>query len=97
MAQALHLANGPTLNDKLRDDRGAPARLAASGASDTAVLHTLFIQALSRRPTETERARLLPTLTEAAADPKDPKAARRQAIEDLYWAVLTNEEFLFNH
>ena len=23
--------------------------------------------------------------------------ARRQAVEDLYWAVLTCQEFLFNH
>lgn len=98
MAQALHLANGPTLNEKLRDDQGAPARLAASGASDDNVLETLFIQALSRKPTASERARLLPTLVEAPANPKDPRnTARRQAIEDLYWAVLTNEEFLFNH
>ena len=24
-------------------------------------------------------------------------SARRQAIEDLYWAMLTSKEFLFNH
>jgi hypothetical protein len=23
--------------------------------------------------------------------------ARRQAVEDLYWAVLSANEFLFNH
>ena len=30
-------------------------------------------------------------------DAEAAKAARRQAIEDLFWAVLTSNEFLFNH
>ena len=32
-----------------------------------------------------------------AADAQATALARRQAIEDLYWAVLTSKEFLFNH
>lgn len=97
MAQALHLANGPTLNDKLRDDKGAPARLAASNASGETVLNALFLAALTRFPTEGERQRLLPPLAEPAKGADGPDATRRRIIEDLYWAVLTSEEFLFNH
>ena len=27
----------------------------------------------------------------------EPQASRREALEDLFWAVLTGREFLFNH
>ncbi len=29
--------------------------------------------------------------------PDKSAAARRKAIEDLYWSVLSSKEFLFNH
>jgi hypothetical protein len=100
MAQALHLANGTTLNEKLRSDTGAVAAAVAAGQSDAEIVDRLFLAALARRPTGAERARLLPLLAEAGAGPTDAKAlaaARRQAVEDLYWATLTGNEFLFNH
>jgi hypothetical protein len=100
LAQALHLANGDTLNEKLRDDSSTPARLASSGEPFDAVLEHLFTSALSRSPTDEERARILPVLESAVADAETDEArvaARRQAIEDLYWATLTGNEFLFNH
>jgi hypothetical protein len=100
MGQALHLANGATLNDKLRSNAGVIARALAAGQSDQAVLDRLFLSALCRQPTsaETERLkRLLESPTPASADPKARALARRQAIEDLYWAILTTKEFLFNH
>ncbi|MDB5350033.1 MAG: Ig-like protein [Planctomycetota bacterium] len=100
VAQALNLANGETLNQKLRDEKGAIARLVASTASDAVVVETLYKSALSRPPDEAERNRLTGVLAEATAGLKDAKetaAARRQAIEDLYWAILTGKEFLFNH
>ena len=91
IAQALHLANGSTLNDKLRSESGAPAKAVAAGLSDEAILDRLFRAALCRTPSERERASIMPLL--AARD----KAARRQAVEDVYWGVLTGKEFLFNH
>jgi hypothetical protein len=100
MAQALHLSNGQTLNDKLRSDGGVVKRLIDAKADDATIVATLFRSALSRPPTDAEKARLLPALAEAANVPGDAAAvetARRQAVEDLYWAVLTSNEFLFNH
>lgn len=99
LAQALHLANGGTLNDKLRNDQGSAAKAAASSDSFEAILDHLFKSALGRSPTAEERARILPSLDQAVASaaPADQPAARRQAIEDLYWATLTGNEFLFNH
>ena len=100
ITQALHLANGSTLNEKLRAKDGAVAKAIASKAGDDAILDGLFRVALSRRPTPSERSRLQKSLGEASAGLSDSKAvesAHRQAIEDLYWAVLTSNEFLFNH
>jgi hypothetical protein len=64
------------------------------------MLDRLFLAALSRQPTATERERAKVLLHEAEPAGLDAKArasARRQAIEDLYWAMLTSKEFLFNH
>jgi uncharacterized protein DUF1553/uncharacterized protein DUF1549 len=100
MAQALHLANGTTINGKLKDPKGAISNAIAAGRSDSAILDSLFLAALTRHPTDTERTRLEKVLAEAVTGQADPKAvaeARRQAIEDLYWATLTGNEFLFNH
>jgi hypothetical protein len=100
MAQALHLANGGTVNEKLRDPKGVVAKALAANETDGQVIDRLFLAALTRRPTATERSRLLAVLAEAVAGATDPKAAaeaRRQVVEDLYWATLTGNEFLFNH
>lgn len=100
LTQALHLANGDTINPKLRDDNSAPAKLAMSKASDNEIIDRLFASALSREPTESERGRLTKAMASATSgltDPKEVAVARRQAIEDLFWSVLTAKEFLFNH
>ena len=100
VAQALNLANGSTLNDKLRAADGAVAQAVASKATNAEVVDRLYRSALGRPPAEAERARLVAILAESVAgeaDPKAAEAARRQAIEDLYWATLTGKEFLFNH
>ncbi len=100
VAQALHLANGGTLNDKLRAAEGAVATAAASGSADPEIIADLYRAALGRPPTADELGRLSPILagaTRGIDDPKEKVEARRQAIEDLYWATLTSQEFLFNH
>jgi Protein of unknown function (DUF1553)/Protein of unknown function (DUF1549) len=100
ISQALHLANGETVNAKLRSDSGVVAKQVAAKLSDKEVIDHLFHAALARRPTETERTKLLAVLAgakEGLSDEKAAASARRQAIEDLYWATLTGREFLFNH
>jgi hypothetical protein len=100
MAQALHLANGTTINEKLRSENSVASRLIARQESDSAIVERLFMTALCRRPSAAERARMVKALSDSVAGSRDAKsaaAARRQAIEDLFWAVLTCQEFLFNH
>ena len=100
MAQALHLANGTTINEKLRSESSVAAKAIGRNDDDDAIVDRLFLSALARRPTPAERDRMLKALKDATAGLTDAKAiatARRQAVEDLYWAVLTCQEFLFNH
>lgn len=94
VSQALHLNNGVTLNDKLRDGKSIVSRWLAEKLSDTAIVDRLFLMALSRPPAADERGKFLEILAEAT---KDGPKARREALEDFVWAVLTGREFLFNH
>ena len=94
VGQALHLNNGQTLNDKLRDKASVVSKWLADGRTDAEAVDRLLLLALSRPPTAEERGKFLPILTEAA---KAGPAARREALEDFVWAVLTGREFLFNH
>jgi hypothetical protein len=95
VAQALHLNNGFTLNDKLRDRNSVVGKwLADPDMTDERIVEQVFLHALSRTPTAEERKTFRAVLAEAAAS--GPQA-RREAVEDLLWAVLTGREFLFNH
>lgn len=94
VGQALHLNNGATLNEKLRDKRSVVSKWLAANATDAEIVDLVFLHALSRKPTVGERKKFLEILVEAA---KDGAKARREAIEDFVWAVLTGREFLFNH
>jgi hypothetical protein len=57
------------------------------------IISRVFRHALCREPTDAERKKMTALLKDAGATP----AARREAVEDLFWAVLTSREFLFNH
>jgi hypothetical protein len=91
VGQALHLNNGKTLNDKLRARGSLVERWLAEKKADGAVLDDLFLRALCRPPTAAETKKFTALLAEATAD-----SSRREALEDLCWAVLTSKEFVFN-
>src|SRR5205807_6279913 len=91
IAQALHIANGDTINQKLSAKENRIAKLLAEKLTDEQVIEETYLGALSRLPTPSEKAKLLPALEQA----KDND--RRPAVEDMFWAVLSSREFLFNH
>jgi hypothetical protein len=92
VSQALHLNNGKSLNEKLRDKNSVVARW--EKLTDGQVIDALFAAALARPPTADERKKFLAALADAG---KEGPTARKEAIEDVIWAVLTGKEFLFNH
>ena len=100
IAQALHVINVDTLNRKLSASDAYAALAVKLGLSDSRILDHLYLAAYSRYPTEAERAPLLAELAQArqrTGTPEVQREARRQALEDMMWALLTSKEFLFNY
>ncbi|MFZ4732581.1 MAG: DUF1549 domain-containing protein [Pirellulales bacterium] len=88
LSQALHLLNGDTVQGKIQAG-GLVKRLLDAGQTPEQIIEEFYIRALTRRPTDKEKADLLALV---AADP-----APQQALEDGFWAVLNSREFVFNH
>jgi hypothetical protein len=93
VGQALHVNNGRTLNDKLRDKRSRVSQWLAEKITDEEAIRRVYLLALCRAPTASELNKFKALLTEAATD---AGSTRREALEDLFWAVLTSKEFIFN-
>ncbi len=91
IVQALHLSNGTTLNGKLAAKEGVLDRLLAGNPTHPELVEAAYLQCLGRPPQPGEKAAYLSLLDAAPA--KD----RRAAAEDLFWALLTSREFLFQH
>ena len=91
VGQALHLNNGRTLNGKLRAKESRVSKWLAAKVSDEQAVDDLYLLALSRAPTASELKSFTRLLGEASAE-----GTRREALEDLFWAVLTSKEFVFN-
>jgi hypothetical protein len=91
MAQALHIANGETLNDKLAKKGNRIDQLLAKKLTNDQLVEEAYLLALSRPPGAPEKARMIQALAAA------PEAERRAAVEDMFWSLLSSREFLFNH
>ncbi|MBP9226233.1 MAG: DUF1553 domain-containing protein [Verrucomicrobiales bacterium] len=91
MIQVLHLANGEAINDKLAAKESIVEQLVSSSKTNQEVVEEACLATLSRLPTEQERAGFLSLLAGAG------EAERRMAVEDLFWALMTSREFLFQH
>lgn len=92
VAQALHVANGNTINQKLADMKSCVSRELAAKRTPADWVTDAFLASLSRLPTGAERERFS-QLFAGVTDEKE----QRLALEDTYWALLSSKEFLFNH
>ena len=88
LGQSLHLMNGDTVAAKVAQGN-VVGKFLQEKKSPAWVVEELFVRCLSRPPRADELAKLL-----AAVDANPNK---RQALEDVFWAVLNSREFLFNH
>jgi mono/diheme cytochrome c family protein len=89
LSQALHLLNGDTTQQRIRQGKLVENLLEAK-KEPKEIIRTLYLTALSREPVDMEMEKLLATV------PAEPKA-RREALEDIFWALLNSKEFIFNH
>ena len=91
MSQVLHIANGDTLNQKLAAKENVLSKLVTKEIPDAKLIDEAFLACLARHPTAEEARKLLESLRSAK------EADRRAAVEDLFWALLSSKEFLFNN
>ena len=101
LAQSLHLLNAKDIQDKIAADKGCASRLASdSKREEEAKLKELYLTAFSREPDPSE-VKVAMSHLEKKIPAKDGKGTtsipRRQAYEDVIWALLNTKEFLFNH
>jgi hypothetical protein len=90
LVQALHLMNSRELQSKIASSSGRARRLADSKMSPEELVTNLYLAAYNRKPDSDE-------LATAASLFHAPDAKRRQAAEDVLWALLNSAEFVFNH
>ena len=89
VARALEMKNGAFVLGKLRAPENRLGRLLAKGLSDSDIATELFLATLSRPPLSDEVRSVLEHVTKS-----DNK---RTAWEDIQWALLNTNEFLFRH
>lgn len=98
VTQALHVFNGDTLNNKLRSPNSSIGMMLKLGFTDDQIVDYLYVASFSRHPHEKERTTLVDALHAAEQqNAQSPAETRRAALNDLAWAMLTSEEFMFNH
>jgi hypothetical protein len=88
VTQTLHLMNAPQLHQRVTSDNGRAAQLAGSDRSPERIVEELYLLVYSRLPDEAERVIGRQLFAEK-------ETSRRQAAEDLLWALLNTPEFMF--
>ncbi|HCN29990.1 MAG TPA: S-layer protein, partial [Verrucomicrobiales bacterium] len=99
LAQSLHLLNAADIQTQLSREGGRADKLAKDNRPDDDKVGDLYHIALSRDPNAREMKLALSHLakkTEGKTGDALP-VARREAFEDILWALLNTKEFLFNH
>ncbi len=91
VTQVLHMANGDTVNKKLERKDNRIGQLLAAKASPEKIIEAAYLAGLARYPTDMEKKKLVKALADAGDENLRP------AVEDVFWAVLSTKEFLFNH
>ena len=86
VVQALHLMNSPRLHAKVTSDEGRAAAFAASKKTPAEIVDELYLLVYCRYPSAAERKVALRVFD---------GVTRRQAVEDLLWALVNTPEFVF--
>ncbi len=89
LSQALYFYNDGALIAKITEKTGRLTKLLASKADDAKVLEELYLNTLSRFPTNDEKVLGLSHLKVAHS--------RDEGFEDLFWSFLNRREFLVHH
>ena len=88
VTQTLHLMNAPQLHQRVTADKSRAAELAATSKTPEEIVEELYLLVYSRLPDAAEREIGRGLFAENGT-------SRRQATEDLMWALLNTPEFMF--
>lgn len=91
MTQVLDISNGNTINKKLEAKNCCINQFLATNAPPAQIVEHAYLRAFSRFPSPQEEKQLLAVINNTK------ESERRTAVQDMYWAVLSSKEFLFNH
>jgi hypothetical protein len=89
LRQSMHMLVGDTVNKKISDERGTLAQMVRKGKGDSEIVEHFYLAALSRLPTPQERVDCSTVIAKAAA--------REKGLQNVLWALLNGNEFLYNH
>jgi hypothetical protein len=89
LGMAIELFNGPTIHNKLRDSKNRFRSAIAAGESTETVLREMYLAAVCRPPSEVE--------LQAALEHCRKREQVADGLEDVCWALLNTDEFLFQH
>lgn len=99
LAQSLHLLNASDIQTQLSRGNGRADTLTRDTRPDDDKITDLYHIALSREPNADEvkfaRAHLDKKTAGKASD--EASKGKKEAYEDILWALLNTKEFLFNH
>jgi len=88
VVQVLHLMNSESLHRKVTADNALPAKLAATDKTPDQIAEELYLWTYARLPDEAEKQ-------VARNHFATEGITRRQATEDLLWALINTPEFVY--
>lgn len=95
ITQRLLLMNGDIVRERTKAESelafSAPARIATIAKEPGAAVEAAYLCVLCRKPTPEEAQELAKRLVGKV------DAARREALEDLFWVLINSTEFSWNH
>jgi hypothetical protein len=101
LGQSLHLMNAADVKSKLTTSNGRADQWTKSTKPEAEKVRELYLAAFSREPNSQELNIAESYITRPRHDPQgkplDPATAKREAYEDLLWAIINTKEYLYNH
>ena len=88
LSQSLHLLNGTTVEPKIQQG-SLVGKMLQEKKTPAQIIEQLYVRCLSRAP-KPEELKNLCAMVDAAKD-------KKQALDDVFWAIMNSREFMFNH
>jgi hypothetical protein len=94
LSQALHLLNGQTIQRELGQSQ-VIATMLKEKKSPEEIVDELYIRCFGRKPNDLEMETIRSQLPKESD--KNRAQETRKLLDDVFWALLNSEEFMFDH